>query len=361
MKRMTVLAIAAVMIAGAVGIATAEQCLLSTIAFTSTRDNLTISPPINAGEIYLMNPNPDLNPDRPDLRRLTENTDGDGFARLSPDGKRIVFDSNRARAAGEPVNTSHLFLMKADGKDQRLVTRGSSATWSPDGKYIAFHRSASGDPCPVLVPPLFPGIFGCPIKTDPGAATWDSDIFIMRVPDDDGPIEEPINKTTSPGQIDDDPDWSPDGLKIVFTSHPVTDNVNNSIHAEIYVLTLETGVTERLTFNLEEERAPAWSPDGTRIAYLCRAGGSDFEICVMNADGTGQTPLTVNTVLDATPTWSPDGQQIVFHRPVGGRFQLFVINADGSDETDGTQLTNLAGINGFAAWGVARAKCPEDN
>jgi TolB protein len=352
MKRMTVLAIAAVMIAGAAGIATAEHCLLSTIAFSSTRDNPT--DPFNGAEIYL------INPDGTNPRRLTENTDADGLPKLSPNGKRIVFDSNRARAAGEPLNTSDLFLMKADGKDQRLVTRGSSATWSPDGKYIAFHRSASGDPCPVLVPPPFPGIPGCPIKTDPGAATWDSDIFIMRVPDDDGPIEEPINITNSPGQIDDDPDWSPDGQKIVFTSHPVTDNVNNSIHAEIYVLTLETGVTERLTFNLEEERAPAWSPDGTHIAYLCRAGGSDFEICVMNANGTGQTPLTDNTVLDATPTWSPDGQKIVFHKNVAGpgSAQLFVMNADG---TDPTQLTFPPGINLLAAWGVVRDKCAEDN
>jgi Tol biopolymer transport system component len=182
----------------------------------------------------------------------------------------------------------------------------------------------------------------------------------MRVPDDDGPIEEPINITNSPGQIDDDPDWSPDGQKIVFTSHPVTDNANNSIHAEIYVLTLETWVTERLTFNLEEERAPAWSPDGTRIAYLCRAGGSDFEICVMNADGTGQTPLTDNTILDATPTWSPDGQKIVFHKnPAGpGSAQLFVMNADGTGQT---QLTSPPGISLLAAWGVVRAKCANDN
>lgn len=340
MKRMTVLAIAAALIASAAGIATAEQCLLSTIAFTSTRDNP--ADPFNGAEIYLINPDGT----DPEPRRLTENTDADGLPKLSPDGKRIVFDSNRARAAGEPLNTSDLFLMKADGKDQRLLTRGSSATWSPDREYIAFHRSASG--------------VGLPIKPDPGAATSDSDIFIMKVLDDDGLIEEPINITNSSGQIDDDPDWSPDGQKIVFTSHPDTDNANNSVHAEIYVLTLETGLAERLTFNLEEERAPAWSPDGTHIAYLCRAGGADFEICVMNADGSGQKPLTVNGVLDATPTWSPDGQKIVFHRNLAGpgSAQLFVMNADGTGQT---QLTSPPGISLLAAWGVVRDKCANDN
>src|SRR5215470_10204169 len=136
MKPITVLAIAAVMIGGAAGIATAEQCLLSTIAFSSTRDNPT-SITLLASQIYLMDP------DGTNPRRLTYNDAADFMAKLSPDGKRVVFDSNRARGAGEPLNTSDLFLMKADGKDQVLLTRGSSATWSPDGKYIAFHRSAS--------------------------------------------------------------------------------------------------------------------------------------------------------------------------------------------------------------------------
>ena len=189
--------------------------------------------------------------------------------------------------------------MKADGKDQTLLTRGSSATWSPNGKYIAFHRSASGT--------------GLPIKPDPGAATTDSDIFIMRVPDlDDDVIEEPTNITNTPGYIEDDADWSPDGEKIVFTRHLVGDNPINSNTAEICKLTPETLEIECLTQNSLEERAPTWSPDGTEIAHMCKNdGGTDFEICVMDADGSGQTPLTSNTVLDATPGWSPDGTKIV--------------------------------------------------
>jgi len=71
----------------------------------------------------------------------------------------------------------------------------------------------------------------------------------------------------------------------------------------------------------------------------------------MNADGTGQLQLTDNTVLDATPTWSPDGQKIVFHRPVAGRFQLWLMNPDGTGQV---QLTNTAGLNLFANWGVLR-------
>src|SRR5439155_11363368 len=136
---------------------------VSTIAFTSGRDNPTGNPQL-AAEVYLMNE------DGANPRRLTANTDGDAFATLSPDGKgRIIFDSNRNRGPLEPLNTSDLFLMKHDGSDQTFLTRGSSATWSPDSQSIAFHRSASGA--------------GLAIKPDPGAATTDSDIFVARVCD----------------------------------------------------------------------------------------------------------------------------------------------------------------------------------
>jgi len=309
--------------------------LVETIVFSSTRDNPTLVPAINASEIYLMNP------DGTNPRRLTKNEVGDGFATLSPDGKKIVFDSNRNRAEGELINTSDLFLMNTDGTEQTPLTRGGSPTWAPDRKHIAFHASASGT--------------GLPIIGTPGAATSDSDIFVANVDDLLTGVGEPTNITSSPLKIDDDPDWSPDGQKIVFTNHDVDDpNHNNPLSAEIYVLSVGgTGAPQRLTFNAEEERGPAWSPDGTRIAFACRRGGSDFEICVMNADGSNQVQLTDNSVQDLTPSWSPDGQHMVFSRQVAGTQQLFVMKADG---TEVAPITNPPGFNLIADWGVLRVK-----
>jgi TolB protein len=274
------------------------------------------------------------------VRRLTRNTDMDVFPAASPDGRRVAFESTRRRTETDPYNTSDLFVMNADGSDPQFLVRGSSATWSPDGRQIAFHASATGT--------------GLPIKRDPGAATSDSDIFVLEGDAGLRSHRAPRNVTNDPTRIDDDPDWSPDGKTIVFTSHAVTDDPANSATTEIYTINVSGQSTAvRLTDNAEEERAPSWSPDGTRIVYCCRRGGPDFEICVMNSDGTAQRAVTDNSVPDLTPTWSADGGRIVFHRPVGGgaRFQLFSINADGTGEK---QLTFPPGLNAFPNWGPVR-------
>jgi Tol biopolymer transport system component len=319
--------------------------LVSTIAFVSTRDDPTGNP-LLAAEIYLMDGDVTaVNGGNP--RRVTHNNDGDGFPALKPDGKGIVFDSNRLRAEGDPLNTSDLFVMNTDGTEPTWVTRGSSATWSPDGKLIAFHASASGT--------------AKPIKADPGAATFDSDIFVANLDDLLQGVSGRKNITNSPEWIDDDPDWSPVDDRIVFTRHAVTDNHQNSTTAEIWVTDAAGAAPVRLTGNSYEERAPSWSPDGTRIVYSCRRGGSDFEICVINAaeapDETKVQQLTDNAVGDLTPTFSPDGEKILFHRQEGpGLFELWTLSPDGRGGWTQEQLTNTDGANLLANWGELRVR-----
>ena len=309
-----------------------QSKLRPAIVFVSTRDN-PAGTLANASEICLMDA------DGANPRRLTNNQDGDSLPAISPDGSRIVFDSNRLRAPDQPANTQHLFVMNVDGSNQTPLTWGSSASWSPDGKRIAFHASASGA--------------SAPMRVEPGAPASDSDIFIADV---EGLLRRRAtlrNLTHSPATIDDDADWSPDGRRIVYTSRAPATRASNAVNdpsAEIFVINADgRGAPVRVTVNEEEERAPAWSPDGRRILYVARKGGPDFELCVMNADGTGQTQLTDNTVGDLTSSWSLDGREITFHRIVSpGRFQLFTIGADGKGER---QITDTPGLNGFPRWG----------
>jgi TolB protein len=76
---------------------------------------------------------------------------------------------------------------------------------------------------------------------------------------------------------------------------------------------------------------PTWSPDGTRIAYDAYPDG-DYDVYVMNADGSHVRNLTNHPALDASPAWSPDGKKIAFvsDRARKGHREIYVMNADGS-------------------------------
>jgi TolB protein len=316
--------------------------LVDKILVTSDRHDPTLPGQINNGELYLL----DL--DGSGGQRLTFNESFDGLGSLAPDGKRIVFSSTRNRQAGERPNTSDLFLMNADGTDQVFLARGASPSWSPDGRYIAFHASASGT--------------GQPIAGTPGAATEDSDIFVVNI---DNLLEHgtpPRNLTNDPTAVDDDPDWSPDGTTIVYTSHDVTERPPGPnpdfTTAEIYLRNADgTGPPTRLTDNTVEERAPDWSHNGSRIAYMCRRiePPLTFEICVWNRDPGNHTQLTNSAAANLTPTWLPNDDQILVHRPMllpgtsFVRLQLWLIPANGGAEqpvgpevpTDSTGFANI--------------------
>jgi len=90
---------------------------------------------------------------------------------------------------------------------------------------------------------------------------------------------------------------------------------------------------DRLMLNYGTDQGATYSPDGTRIAFMNNYDG-DFEICVMNADGTGVKQLTKNSSVDAYPSWSPDGSKIAFTSNRDGDLDIYVMNANGSDQTN---------------------------
>jgi Tol biopolymer transport system component len=143
-------------------------------------------------------------------------------------------------------------------------------------------------------------------------------------------------------QSDDNPAWSADGTKIAFRAQ-------RDGNDEIYVMNTDgSGQTNLTNTAANDEEDPAWSPDGTRIAFDGDASPINYDVFVMNADGTGRTNLTNSAGGDYSPTWSPDGTKVAFTSDRTGNKEIFVMNADGSAQTNLTQAP--AAEDSYPAW-----------
>lgn len=151
-----------------------------------------------------------------------------------------------------------------------------------------------------------------------------------------------VRRLTDNQVPDADPAWSPDGSKIAFTRGPADPS---SWAYDLYIMNADGSGIIRLTYDEQYNVDPAWSPDGTKIVFT--RGGS--EIYLMNADGSGVANLSNNPVgNDATPAWSPDGTQIVFASQRNDTdYRLYVVNADGSGVT---RLTGGQGQDISPTW-----------
>jgi dipeptidyl aminopeptidase/acylaminoacyl peptidase len=155
------------------------------------------------------------------------------------------------------------------------------------------------------------------------------DIWTMN-PDGSG-----VTQITTAAGNDLFPVWSPDGSQIAFQS-------NRDGNYEIYVMNADGSGTARLTNNAASDQTPAWSPDGTKIAFVSNRDNPDYEIYAMNRDGTDQTRLTAanypssSEVSSVSPAWSPDGTTIAYVQRqrigVAGPAEIWAMDADGSNK-----------------------------
>jgi Tol biopolymer transport system component len=235
----------------------------------------------------------------------------DGAPSWSPDGARIVF------ATEHGTRPADIAVMEADGSARVTLVASpandTSPAFSPDGRRIAFSSDRDGS----------------------------SEIYVM---DADGTN---VQRLTQDPANDGAPAWSPDGARLAFMSdrdmrasadiytmnaadgsdlQRVTRDLSNwapqyspdgrslalQIDQDVALVDLASGVIRRLTRAPSDGMNPTWSPDGRQLAFVTTRNGH-AEIFIMNADGTEQRSLAsmprVNLV---DPRWSPRGDRIVF-------------------------------------------------
>jgi len=162
---------------------------------------------------------------------------------------------------------------------------------------------------------------------------------------------ESAARLTNNNHQDRGPAWSAIGGRIAFYS-------SRDGNWEIYSMNADGGGQTRLTDDSQlepvpqggaEDLGPTWSPDGTKIVFYTDRGAGNWEIYTMNADGTNPTNLTGHTAEDKVPCWSPDGSKIVFcsMREPDGWSDIYSMNADG---TNVTRLTTWENIDWAPTW-----------
>lgn len=262
-------------------------------------------------DIYILSPTGEV------LQQLTSDDHIDEAPRWSPDGTRIAF--MRSTYQWNLFHTQAIHVMNTDGSNLQNLT---------------------------------PGIHDDP--DIPYQPTWvNSDTLVYRlgwvIPSglakhtiSTGEVTALTFPTAAGSYWDEFPMVSPSGTKLAYIHSRLGGDMYDS---ELYLSNAD-GLGARAVVQYVASDAPAWSPDGKKLAFvyardiskeIYTADDTTKEIYVANADGSNPQRLTNNTSADFAPVWSPDSKELIFASNRDGNEEIYRMNADGSNQV---RLTN---------------------
>jgi Tol biopolymer transport system component len=241
-------------------------------------------------------------------------TDESGPA-WSPDGSRIAF------SGCNQFGTSNLYLMGSDGSNATQLTNVASddvfPNWSPDGTRLTFSNGECS-----------------------GADNQIPEVFTIDI------ASKVRSQLTNNNVVDATSNWSPNGSSITFFRGTAADCSGSDFLGDIYTITPQGTNETRLTNANALSYLPAYSPDGSKIAFVRETEDVVHNVFVrniyiMNADGTNQIKITPDSMDAVKPSWSPDGSKIAFSADFHSLnySAIFVVNPDGTGLAQITENT----------------------
>jgi hypothetical protein len=235
-------------------------------------------------------------------------TDGNNLFVINPDGtgrQQVPLPNNCGRsniswsADGSTLASngcSSLIVVKPDGSGYRAFGTAVNAvgSWSPDSSKLVYGGRCSLEAC--------------------------DDIYSINA---DGTGQTRLTNTGDSNS----PEWSPSGDKIAYLQYQ-----SGNSPAGIYTMTPDGLLPTKIPETGYGDRPTSWSPDGRRIAFSRPETGGQYDIYVAKVDGSGLTQLTSDGQ-SSDAAWSPDGSKLVFISTRDGNVELYVMNADGTNQT----------------------------
>jgi dipeptidyl aminopeptidase/acylaminoacyl peptidase len=254
--------------------------------------------------------------------RLTTSPARESKPRFSPDGKWIAFLSGRPRGEDDKTSGGQIWLLSRQGGEARRLTDrkggASDFQWSPDSARLVFvgddpdPEENKGDDDKTPKKPIVIDRYGFKRDDEGYLSHRRSHLYLLTI------ANGAVQTLTSGDWDDGQPAWSPDGTKVAFISGRGSD-ADRTNDSNVFVVDAKPGAEPRAltTWNGPDDQArPAWSPDGASIAYLQGSEPKLFAysrntLAVVPAAGGTPRLLTDAATIDVeSPVWTPDGKDL---------------------------------------------------